>query len=120
VLRVQTVLRRTLAEFAPEAPFQLGPFHLDPSARIVEKDGAALPLSAREFDLFAFLLKHPQRAFTREELLSAVWGWEFGDLSTVTVTMRRLREKVEDDPTDPRVLRTVWGVGYRLDAEVPV
>ncbi|WP_029146451.1 response regulator transcription factor [Microbacterium luticocti] len=117
VLRVQSVLRRSLADYAPEAPFTLGPFHLHPSARIVEKHGMPLPLSAREFDLFAFLLKHPQRAFTRDELLAAVWGWEFGDLSTVTVTMRRLREKVEDDPTDPQVLRTVWGVGYRLDAD---
>lgn len=117
VLRVQSVLRRSLSDFAPEAPFRLGPFHLHPSARIVEKDGIALSLSAREFDLFAFLLKHPARAFTREELLSAVWGWEIGDLSTVTVTMRRLREKIEDDPTQPRILRTVWGVGYRLDIE---
>lgn len=117
VLRVQSVLRRSLSDFAPEAPFRLGAFYLRPSARIVEKDGAPLSLSAREFDLFAFLLKHPARAFTREELLSAVWGWEIGDLSTVTVTMRRLREKIEDDPTQPRILRTVWGVGYRLDIE---
>ena len=69
----------------------------------------------REFDLFAFLLKHPQRAFTREELLESVWGWRYGDLSTVTVTMRRLREKVEEDPAHPSILQTVWGVGYRLD-----
>ncbi|MBN9153366.1 MAG: response regulator transcription factor [Microbacterium sp.] len=121
VLRVQSVLRRSLAEFAPEAPFDLGPFHLDPSARIVRRNGVALALSTREFDLFAFLLKHPRRAFTRDELLNTVWGWQFGDLSTVTVTMRRLREKVEADPADPRILTTVWGVGYRLDlgAEQP-
>jgi len=117
VLRVTSVLRRSLADYAPEAPFDLGGFTLHPSARFVQKDGVPLALSAREFDLFAFLLKHPQRAFTREELLDAVWGWRYGDLSTVTVTMRRLREKVEDDPTHPRILQTVWGVGYRLDAE---
>ncbi|MCP2637631.1 response regulator transcription factor [Microbacterium sp. HD4P20] len=117
VLRVTSVLRRSIAEFAPEAPFELGPFHLEPSARVIERSGEPLSLSAREFDLFSFLLKHPQRAFTREELLSAVWGWEIGDLSTVTVTMRRLREKVETDPTAPRVLQTVWGVGYRLSVE---
>lgn len=117
VLRVQSVLRRSLTEFAPEAPFQIGAFHLNPSARIVEKSGEALSLSAREFDLFSFLLKHPGRAFTREELLAAVWGWEIGDLSTVTVTMRRLREKVEDVPTSPVILSTVWGVGYRLDID---
>jgi len=114
VLRVTSVLRRSLAEYAPEAPFDLGPFTLHPSARFVQKDGVPLALSAREFDLFSFLLKHPDRAFTREELLAAVWGWSYGDLSTVTVTMRRLREKVEEDPTHPEILQTVWGVGYRL------
>lgn len=117
VLRVQAVLRRSLGEFTPEAPFDLGPFHLDVSARIVRKDGAELPLSTREFELLAFLLKHPRRAFTRDELLRAVWGWEFGDLSTVTVTVRRLREKIESDATQPQLLNTVWGVGYRFDPE---
>ena len=117
VLRVQSVLRRSVTEFTPESPFHIGAFFLNPSARIIEKAGEALTLSAREFDLFSFLLKHPGRAFTREELLSAVWGWQIGDLSTVTVTMRRLREKVEDEPTSPRILSTVWGVGYRLDVE---
>ncbi|WP_127820010.1 response regulator transcription factor [Microbacterium sp. CPCC 204701] len=115
VLRVQAVMRRSLTEFAPEAPFDIGSFHLDASARVVAKDGGPLALSTREFDLFAFLLKHPRRVFTREELLRAVWGWEFGDLSTVTVTMRRLREKIEDDPSHPRRLCTVWGVGYRFE-----
>ncbi len=115
VLRVHSVLRRTLADDAPEAPFGLGAFYLHPSARFVQKHGMPIALSAREFDLFAFLLKHPDRAFTRAELLSAVWGWDFGDLSTVTVTVRRLREKVEDDPAHPRILQTVWGVGYRLE-----
>ena len=114
VLRVTSVLRRSLAEYAPEAPFDLGPFTLHPSARFVQKGGVPLALSAREFDLFSFLLKHPDRAFTREELLAAVWGWSYGDLSTVTVTMRRLREKVEEYPTHPEILQTVWGVGYRL------
>jgi len=115
VLRVQSVLRRSLTEFAPEAPFDLGPFHLQPSARVVQRDGVPLALSTREFDLFAFLLKHPRRAFTREELLGSVGGWQFGALSTVPVTMRRLREKAGAAPADPRILTTVWGVGYRLD-----
>lgn len=115
VLRVQAVMRRSLTEFTPEAPFDIGPFHLDTSARVAREDGEVLPLSSREFDLFAFLLKHPRRAFTREELLRAVWGWEIGDLSTVTVTMRRLREKTEADPAHPVRLSTVWGVGYRFD-----
>jgi DNA-binding response OmpR family regulator len=69
----------------------------------------------REFDLLAFLLRHPGRVLGREELMHRVWGWEFGDLSTVTVHVRRLREKVEDDPARPRLISTVWGVGYRFD-----
>jgi DNA-binding response OmpR family regulator len=117
VLRVQSVLRRSIGDLSPEAPFQLGPFHLDPSARVLRKHGVALSLSAREFDLIAFLLKHPRQAFDRESLLRAVWGWEYGDLSTVTVTVRRVREKIEPDPAHPVHLTTVWGVGYRLDTQ---
>jgi DNA-binding response OmpR family regulator len=117
VLRIGTVLRRSLADYAPEAPFDVGEFTLHPSAHFILRHGAPMTLSSREFDLFAFLLKHPRRAFTREELLEAVWGYTYGDLSTVTVTMRRLREKVEEDPTRPIILQTVWGVGYRLDAD---
>lgn len=116
-MRVNSVLRRSLPEFAREAPFQIGPFHLDPSARIATKHGAPLELSVREFDLFAFLLKHPRQTFDRPTLLRSVWGWEIGDLSTVTVTTRRLREKIEEDPGNPTVLVTVWGVGYRLELE---
>jgi DNA-binding response OmpR family regulator len=115
VLRVQSIMRRSIGEFTPEAPFDIGAFHLDPSARIIAKNGEELSLSAREFDLFAFLLKHPHQAFSRDALLRSVWGWEFGDLSTVTVTVRRVREKIEDNPADPTILATVWGVGYRLD-----
>lgn len=114
VLRVQTVLRRSLAEFAPETPFELGPFRLDPNLRTIWQHGTQLALSGRERDLLTFLLKHPNRVFTREELLRGVWEWEFGDLSTVTVHVRRLREKIETDVAHPTVLVTVWGVGYRL------
>lgn len=117
VLRVQSILRRSMNEFAPELAFELGEFALDPSARIVTKHGAELALSAREFDLFSFLLKHPRQVFSRDQLLRSVWGWEFGDLSTVTVTVRRVREKIELDPTTPVILTTVWGVGYRLNIE---
>lgn len=115
VLRVQSILRRSLSELTPEAPLELGPFQLDPAARIIRKEGVELSLSSREFDLFSFLLKHPRQAFNREQLLRAVWHWEFGDLSTVTVTVRRVREKIEADSTSPVLLVTVWGVGYRLD-----
>jgi len=117
VLRVQSILRRSVSELTPEAAFELGEFSLDPSARIITKGGEELALSAREFDLFSFLLKHPRQAFSREQLLRSVWHWEFGDLSTVTVTVRRVREKIEADPTNPTILVTVWGVGYRLAVE---
>jgi DNA-binding response OmpR family regulator len=115
VLRVQSILRRSLADLAPEAPFTTGAFAVDPAARTVELAGRPLPLSVRELDLLVFLLKRPRQAFSREQLLKAVWNWEFGDLSTVTVTVRRLREKIEPEPTAPTILMTVWGVGYRLD-----
>ena len=77
---------------------------------------AALALTGREFDLLAFLLRNPGQAFTREQLMQRVWGWEFGDQSTVTVHVRRLREKVETDPSNPVRLATVWGIGYRWDS----
>jgi DNA-binding response OmpR family regulator len=116
VLRVTSILRRTITELSPEAPFELGDFAIDPSNRSVRRGGRPLALAAREFDLLAFFLKHPHQVFRRDQLLRSVWGWEFGDLSTVTVHVRRVREKIEDDPTRPRFLSTVWGVGYRFDA----
>ncbi|WP_260838056.1 response regulator transcription factor [Microbacterium sp. SLBN-146] len=115
VLRVQSVLRRSLTPFAPESAVERGPFRIDSAARIAHLHGRALALTVREFDLLAFLVKHPNQAFSREELLSAVWGWTHGDLSTVTVHVRRLREKIEPDLSHPVMLMTVWGVGYRLD-----
>ena len=119
VLRVTSVLRRTgsSAEPAPAAGSWLraGPLSLDPGARRATRDGVELALTMREFDLLAFLLRHPGRVLGREELMHRVWGWEFGDLSTVTVHVRRLREKVEEDPARPRLISTVWGVGYRFD-----
>ncbi|MEA9984893.1 response regulator transcription factor [Subtercola sp. RTI3] len=118
VLRVQSILRRSIVEFAVESPVVFGAFTLDPSARTAARAGEALALTAREFDLLAFFLKRPNQVFGREELLRAVWGWTHGDLSTVTVHVRRLREKIEADPTHPLVLATVWGVGYRLEGAV--
>lgn len=120
VLRVQSILRRSVTALTPESPFEIGGFAVDPAARTMTKDGGPLPLSVREFDLLAFLLKHPRHAFDRPRLLREVWHWEFGDLSTVTVAVRRVREKIERDATNPEILRTIWGVGYRLDPpEVP-
>ena len=104
-------------EFAPESALERGPFRIDPAARVALLHGAPLALTVREFDLLAFFLRHPRQAFSREELLSGVWGWTYADLSTVTVHVRRLREKIEPDPTSPVWLTTVWGVGYRFDVE---
>lgn len=115
VLRVESVLRRAGAQTAPGPWLRSGPLALDPAARRALRDGVELPLTIREFDLLAFFLRHPARVLGREELMRRVWGWEFGDLSTVTVHVRRLREKIEDDPARPRLITTVWGVGYRFD-----
>lgn len=114
VLRVESVLRRTRPAPAPRPPSAAG-LTADPAARRATKDGVELSLTLREFDLLVFFLRNPGRAFAREELMREVWGWDFGDLSTVTVHVRRLRGKVEDDPARPRLIQTVWGVGYRFD-----
>ncbi|WP_434620412.1 response regulator transcription factor [Arthrobacter sp. A5] len=118
VLRVKSVMRRSIKEFSPEPPVELAGFALNPSARIITSDGRPLVLTVREFDLLAFFLRRPHQVFSREQLIRGVWGWDFGDLSTVTVHVRRVREKIERDPTKPELLKTVWGVGYRFDAGV--
>ena len=79
------------------------------------RDGTLVQLTAREFDLLTFLATRPRQTFRRDELLEHVWGYTYGDSATVTVHVRRLREKLEVDPSDPRHLSTVWGVGYRWD-----
>src|SRR6266540_4078006 len=116
VLRVQSVLRRTTRS-APAPPETLEDSELvvDVTRRVARLGGVELALTVREFDLLVFLMRNPGRAFRRAELLEHVWGWTFGDQSTVTVHMRRLREKVEEDPADPRRILTVWGVGYRYE-----
>jgi len=119
VLRVQAVLRRARAADAVAAtplPVRSGRLEVDVAARRACSDGRELDLTVREFDLLAFLVCHPGRAFTRAELLEHVWGWSFGDLSTITVYVRRLRDKVEQVPAAPAQLQTVWGVGYRWEA----
>ncbi|WP_019873899.1 response regulator transcription factor [Sporichthya polymorpha] len=120
-LRVRSVLRRAGTAPAPATgPTVLaaGPIRMDVVGHRVTLRGEPLSLTTREFDLLAHLLAHPGQAFTREELMKTVWGWEFGDQSTVTVHVRRLREKIETDPANPTLLVTVWGVGYRFDPPV--
>ncbi|MDO8308102.1 MAG: response regulator transcription factor [Actinomycetota bacterium] len=116
VLRVASLLRRAQSPTSgPAAPLVDGDLAIDPIPRSATRGERPLSLTAREFDLLAFLLSNPGQAYSREDLLSRVWGWEFGDLTTVTVHVRRLREKVEVDPSSPTRLVTVWGVGYRWD-----
>ena len=116
ILRIESVLRRTGESPGPAGMLTAGTLTLDTAARVVTRDGAELALTTREFDLLAYLMKHPKRAFSRAELMHRVWGWTFGDQSTVTVHVRRLREKIEADPTEPSLIKTVWGIGYRLEA----
>jgi DNA-binding response OmpR family regulator len=115
-LRVKSVLRRARGALAPVGEtITDGDLTVDAAAHEVRLGGEEISLTAREFDLLAFLMRHPRQAFTRLDLLQKVWGWEFGDSSTVTVHVRRLREKIEQDPTAPRRILTVWGVGYRFE-----
>lgn len=116
VLRIRSVLRRGQSPEAsnPKA-LRSGELWVDLVGRRATRSDRELALTNREFDLLAFLITHPGTAYSREELMRRVWGWEFGDSSTVTVHIRRLREKVEPDPARPSLISTVWGVGYRWD-----
>jgi DNA-binding response OmpR family regulator len=120
VARVRAVLRRArgpLAPSGPEAPriHVDGDLEVDVAARQARLGGEVVALTAREFELLAFLVRHPRQAFRREEILEGVWGYRYGDTSTVTVHVRRLREKIEPDPSAPVRIATVWGVGYRWE-----
>jgi DNA-binding response OmpR family regulator len=117
-LRVAGVLRRSRHQSLPapsETTLTDGDLAIDMAARTVTKGGLPLQVTVREFDLLAFLLAHRGQVFTRSELMEQVWGWTFGDESTVTVHVRRLREKIEPDPANPQRVMTVWGIGYRYD-----
>lgn len=122
VLRVRALLgREERLRSSGVLPRRLtaGPLTIDVAARTVDADGAPVDLTVREFDLLAFLAAHPGEAFTKEQLLRRVWGWDGGDTSTVVVHVRRLRRKVERDPAEPRSVVTVRGVGYRLEGGEP-
>ncbi|MFJ2740784.1 response regulator transcription factor [Streptomyces sp. NPDC087440] len=115
VLRVASVLRRASRTPSPGPALRAAGLEVDPAARRAVKDGRELALTQREFDLLAHFLRNPGQVCDRELLMREVWGWEFGDLSTVTVHVRRLRSKIEEDPARPRLIQTVWGAGYRFD-----
>ncbi len=113
--RVRTVLRRTMAPPPTERRLLFGNLTIDADRRDVVLDERLLRLTAREFDLLWFLASHPRQVFSRDQLMAAVWSYEPAfDTGTVTVHIRRLREKLERDPSKPRRLETVWGVGYRF------
>ena len=120
VLPVEALLRRTerLAGMPLlNSTVTLGPVTIDSAAREVRRSGRPLALTMREFHLLAFLAGHAGQTFSKEELLRRVWGWEFGDTSTVTMHVRRLREKLERDPSDPTLVLTVGRFGYRMARE---
>jgi len=117
VSRVRAVLRRTQREEAnTEKAITYDRLTIDPQTRLVNLNGQELLLTAREFDLLWLLACHPRQVFTREQLLERVWGGaEYIDPGTVTVHLRRLREKIEKDASHPERLLTVWGVGYKFE-----
>jgi two-component system response regulator ResD len=122
VARVRAVLRRATSPLgAPvgAAVYDDDDLRVDIAARQATIAGTPVGLTAREFELLAFLMRHPSQAFRREELMAHVWGTRYGDTSTITVHIRRLREKIERDPSEPLRIATVWGVGYRWEGVQP-
>lgn len=118
VSRIRAVLRRSNEAEVPQSPpLEFDGLRIDATTRLVNAQGRDVSLTAKEFDLLWFLARHPQQVFTRSQLLDHVWGYEFeGDSSTITVNIRRLREKIERDPSRPEHILTVWGVGYKFEA----
>jgi len=118
VSRVRAVLRRTKGALpgSGEQPLVFGDLRIDPQTRLVEAGGVEKSLTAKEFDLLWTMARHPRQVFTRDQLLDLVWGLtEYIDPSTVTVHVRRLREKIEADPGSPAHIQTVWGIGYKFE-----
>ena len=126
VARVKAVLRRArrvarrvgVADASSDGILDFGRLVLDVRAHEARVEGQPIPLTAREFALLRLLAEHPRQVFGREHLFSQIWG-DYGDQSTVTVHIRRLREKIEEDPARPRYIMTVWGVGYRFEGVCP-
>lgn len=118
VSRVRAVLRRTSPKpgEAGEQPIEFPSMTIDPQTRLVTMDGREIVLTAKEFDTLWLLAQHPRQVFTRNHVLERVWGIsDYIDPSTVTVHIRRLREKIEPNPSEPQHLITVWGVGYKFE-----
>lgn len=115
VARVDAVLRRIDTAVTSHVAIELDDMTIDPDGRRVLVGGEEVSLTQREFDVLLFLARHPGQAFSRNQLMDAIWQYSFyTDTSTVTVHIRRLRAKIEADPAQPRHIQTVWGVGYRF------
>lgn len=117
-LRIAALARRRIADSAP-LDFAAGSFRVDPAHRRVWLRDREIMLTTREYELFLFLVRNDDKVVSRDEILREVWGWGFGDAATVTVHVRRLREKIETDPRYPSFLHTEWGAGYRFTAGAP-
>ncbi len=120
VARVQSVMRRAQGGGISnlggvEAELEARDLRVDVRAREAFVGGETISLTVKEFDLLVYLMRHPRQAFSRAEILEHVWGYTYGDTSTVTVHVRRLREKIEGDPSHPRRITTIWGVGYLFE-----
>jgi two-component system, OmpR family, response regulator ResD len=117
VARIKAVLRRTGHDTSQqEKPLIFESIEIDPVTRLVTVQGQEISLTAKEFDLLWHLARHPRQVFTRTQLLDQVWGYDYyGDDSTVTVHVRRLREKIEPDAANPTYVQTVWGIGYKFE-----
>ncbi|MEX2103108.1 MAG: response regulator transcription factor [Gaiellaceae bacterium] len=114
--RVRTVLRRTATDIPRAERLSFDGLDIDARTREVTRKGEPLKLTAKEFDLLWFMANHARQVFSRDQIMDRVWGYEVAlDTGTVTVHIRRLREKIEDEPSRPRFLQTVWGVGYRFN-----
>jgi len=119
VARVHAILRRaSQASGDGEQELRFAGLTIRPALHLVERDGRSIDLAGREYDLLVHLARHPRLVFSRDKLLDAVWGYAFvGEPSTVTVHVRRLREKIEPDPAHPSYIKTVWGMGYKFDPD---
>lgn len=119
VLRVKALLRRVGGDKKEKSKLELGPFVLDLYSQKVIKNGAEIDVTPKEFLLMKIFLENPDKAFSRDELLDLVWGQNyFGDVKTIDVNIRRLRAKIEDDPSNPSYIETIWGIGYRWKSRV--
>lgn len=116
IARVRANVRRgSIAVHSPAEKLRFGPFAIDVALQQVDKDGAPLELTQREYDMLLYFVRSPERVITREELMEKVWGYDYyGDLRAVDVAMRRLREKLEDNPAEPRYIMTRRGAGYYI------